>query len=542
MRALKLPLAVTAALLPAGLLAGAGTASAAAHTYYVSPSGSDSNSGTSAGSPFRTLQKAADLTRPGDTVLLMSGTFRETARGFDVVNITRSGSPGKPITYRAAPGQKPVINPVRGWNGINISGASYINVTGLEIKGNSASLSLADAERRSKPKEPDFNTNCLNASKNPKTGAAPHHLTITGNHVHHCPGAGISAIDADHVVIDRNRVHSNAWYTVYGASGISILRALDSDRGDGKQYKIRITGNVAYDNETKVKWAECRCYSDGNGIIIDTLKGKPSGTGTDYQGRVLVANNVTFDNGGSGIHSYKSQHVDIVNNTAYKNARSTRMESYAGIYALDSRDVRILNNVSYNRTGGATNSKHKNVDVTYDYNLYFNGKRPEVQGPHDIVADPEFENASTDPASADFRLKKGSPAVGSGTAFPQAATDFAGVQRSSAKPDRGALALAGSASTDERESSDGDTSEAHADRPMTEPAPVREGGKGEEQGGVQTGAQGKTGEEVKDDGSEDLAATGADLAPAAAGVVILLGGAALVFFTRRRKNPRHSGR
>ena len=43
-------------------------------TYHVSPTGSDSNPGSEA-RPFRTIQKAADGVKPGDTVLVDDGVY-----------------------------------------------------------------------------------------------------------------------------------------------------------------------------------------------------------------------------------------------------------------------------------------------------------------------------------------------------------------------------------------------------------------------------------------------------------------------------------
>lgn len=73
-----------------------------AATYYVSTSGSDSAAGSEA-APWRTIQHAADSIKPGDTVLIGPGTYRES------IIITRSGTPEAPITISALPGARVVI-------------------------------------------------------------------------------------------------------------------------------------------------------------------------------------------------------------------------------------------------------------------------------------------------------------------------------------------------------------------------------------------------------------------------------------------------
>ncbi|MFF0022936.1 right-handed parallel beta-helix repeat-containing protein [Streptomyces sp. NPDC005496] len=516
--------------LPLGL-AGSPAAQAASRTYYVSPSGSDGNTGTSPAKPFRTLQKAADNTAPGDTVSVMNGTYTQRPGGSDVLVISRSGRSGAPITFQAHPGHHPVIHPVTAWNGIRVNGASHIAIRGLEVKGNNANISLAEAERGASTKHGKYNTNCVSVEKNRSTGSRPHHIEIAGNTVHDCAGGGISAGDADYVTIDRNHVYSNSWYTVFATSGISILAARDVDRGDSGTYKIRITDNVVHDNETKVKWEHCKCYSDGNGIIVDTLKdkAKAGATGPDYQGRVLVANNVSYDNGGSGIHSYKSQHVDILNNTAYQNGRSTRMDSYANIYAHNSTDVRILNNVAYGRAGQATNSKYKNVDVTYDYNVYYGGRAPEVKGPHDIVADPRFVKPGTD-AGADFRLREGSPAIASGKAVPAVTTDITGARRSGV-PDRGAYASDAVADTSPTAAATQD--DVSSPQPST---PVGGPSEGQEPRRSDESAGGEGNDARPATAGEGLAQTGGGLVlPLGIAALTLMLGGALILLIRRRR-------
>jgi len=81
----------TFTLLTALLLAP--TAALQAAEFYVATNGVDTNPGTLE-RPFRTIQKAAETARPGDTVAIRAGTYRET------VAPPRSGEAERPITFR----------------------------------------------------------------------------------------------------------------------------------------------------------------------------------------------------------------------------------------------------------------------------------------------------------------------------------------------------------------------------------------------------------------------------------------------------------
>ncbi|MHC5731795.1 MAG: right-handed parallel beta-helix repeat-containing protein, partial [Nostoc sp.] len=79
-----------------------------------------------------------------------------------------------------------------------------------------------------------------------------HHIRIVNNKVHKCGGAGISAIESDYVTIDNNEVFDNAWYSVYGTSGISMLNNWNSDNKRG--YKMFVTNNKTYNNRMYIPW------------------------------------------------------------------------------------------------------------------------------------------------------------------------------------------------------------------------------------------------------------------------------------------------
>lgn len=81
-----------------------------ATTWYIAPTGSDSNAGTQA-SPFKSITKAQSVAASGDTVTIRGGTYSGfTIAGSDsnynfVHNITKSG-----ITYAAFTGETPIFN------------------------------------------------------------------------------------------------------------------------------------------------------------------------------------------------------------------------------------------------------------------------------------------------------------------------------------------------------------------------------------------------------------------------------------------------
>jgi len=420
-----------------------------ATNYYVAAStGSNSNDGKSQAKPFLTIQKAADLTNPGDSVFVMNGVYSSTSG--PVINITRSGSATGSITFKALKGHSPKLTGTGNvWNVVSING-SYIGFEGFELIGNNinityaaalASYTEAKAGGTNWSAYANFNTNGLSIGGPNTESKLPHHVTIRNCKVHDFPGGGINAIQTDYTTIENNLVYNNGWYMMYAGSGISILTPFNFDKVT--TYKNFVRNNICHTNKTTIPWISQGKLSDGNGIIIDVnqqgynQQSSSTPSPNAYTGRTLVENNVSINNGGSGIHTYKADHVDILNNTAYGNGT---VVGYSEIFSNTCTDVNILNNIMYARTGGDCNSNNKNVNVVYDYNVYFNGKVA-VKGANDVVANPQFVNLSTDLALGNFTLKAISPAVDKGTnvAGRFSPTDILGVSRpQGARPDIGA--------------------------------------------------------------------------------------------------------
>jgi len=412
---------------------------ALATTWYVSGSGNDKHAGTSAATAFRHLQAAAHATHPGDTVLVLNGTYTPQCTGCDVVDITTSGTATAAITYEAAPGNNPVLSTKNGWAGFHID-AAYITISGFNVGGNEAGVTYTYAyNNRNNLSNYKTSANGIIVS-NDLTGQTSHHITIINNIVHDQPGAGIATCYADYITITGNTTYNNAFWSPYANSGISIWEMRDIDNNTG--YKNYIENNLSYSNQEYIPFYETGTITDGNGIIVNDNKNTQSNN-VPYGGRTLVANNISYLNGGSGIHTYSSQHVDIVGNTAYENNQSPKINE-GQIFANSAGDVNILDNIATAPANKVFYSNYNNATagVVYNYNVLYSstigaGLGGSPVGPNDIVANPLLAN----PAGGNFNLAAGSPAIGSATLSLLPPTDFAGNPRPTPGDgyDRGAL-------------------------------------------------------------------------------------------------------
>ncbi|MGL5930875.1 MAG: hypothetical protein ACRCY8_18235 [Dermatophilaceae bacterium] len=364
-------------------------------SYYVSGSGDDNADGLSRKTAFRTLQHASDLTRPGDTVWVLNGTYtrseEEYTQGSDGVNsdilrIDRSGAPDNYIQYRAAPGHKPLIKLDGNYAGIQIS-AAYIVIEGMTVQGYNSTIDPAEAMRRALlPQDKvdeavynsDFQGNGIFAF--PREGRFPHHLIIRKNEVFEVPGTGIAANGADYVRVENNVSHHNNYYSPYANSGISFYQSRDIDDYTGTKFFIR--NNVSYSNENKVPFwfsnqadPSKRLITDGNGIIVDDNRQtqKPPGEGTPYRGAFLIEKNLAFDNGGRGINIFESDNITISKNVTYLNARTDSVAIGAEFQIGASSTIDVIKNVMVARADRKIFGQYLSEDLTFRDNLFLGG-------------------------------------------------------------------------------------------------------------------------------------------------------------------------
>lgn len=134
----------------------------AATDYYVSPTGSNSNTGTSLSSPFLTIQTAASKVQAGDNVYVRGGTYRET------VTVIKSGTTAAPITFQPYRNENVTITGLDlangGWSAY--SGSTYqktlsANATQLFVNGKMMSEARSSNSSYVNPLRRTYNTVAL---------------------------------------------------------------------------------------------------------------------------------------------------------------------------------------------------------------------------------------------------------------------------------------------------------------------------------------------------------------------------------------------
>lgn len=397
--------------------------------YYVKPSASNNNDGLTEQTAFATIQKAIDLAQAGDIVVVMEGTYHTGLT--TTANFPRKGNPAAWIVLKNYPGQKPklmsnawaIVNIGKGsstnrWTGETLA---YIEVRGLHIRGEGDVVRTRFPDAVGKA-DGRVNTNGIGTNGYYMTNC-PHHIRFADNLVEYVPGGGVGTLETDWVQMENNIVRNSCWTNIYGASNMGTLGAANFDLSNNV-YKIVIRNNISSGARTyELVASSGNKISDGNGIIIDVNEFTANRPTESYRGRTLVQNNICFNNGGSGIHTVRANHVDIINNTTYLNSASPELQ-YSQIYAYGSRDVRFINNIlvapvantaageiaePVNRLGGTCS------DIIFSNNIYFGGNIAPTLGTGDIIADPKFVNPSIDAAVADFHLQANSPAIGAGS-------------------------------------------------------------------------------------------------------------------------------
>jgi hypothetical protein len=213
--------------------------------YYVSPTGSDSNAGTSA-SPFLTIQHAANVVNPGDMVIVRDGTYNNSGVsgvGSKLIIMTRGGTVANHVVFIAE----------HKW-GAKIDGLKNTSATGWEFSANYIDVKNFECE--------GFSDTCME-NYNGGSSSGGQFISITGNNIHdvgrYCAttttGRDGIFISNDNVTIEGNQIHDIGRYAPGENGCVSPLYYQNNDHGiyvDGaftSANNLTIKNNVFYRNE-----------------------------------------------------------------------------------------------------------------------------------------------------------------------------------------------------------------------------------------------------------------------------------------------------
>lgn len=412
------------------------------NTYYLDTNnGSDSNNGQTTGGAWKTLEHAISMLNDGDTLLIRAGDYYPTSptSSYDW-SIAPQGSQGEYITIRNYPGERPVFH-VASLNGIQLWNAQYFEIDGIEVIGKPDPASIVGDPENSADRQALIGNHEYVGNGISIIGDNARNIRIRNCVVHRVGGNGISLGSGNIFLVEGNTVYNASHRSDAGNSGISAAGVKDS-LTDAQNYGIVIRNNTIYDCINMLDFFEASQITDGNGVIIDW---NPDFTND----RILVANNLAFNNGGRGVHAYHSSNVDFVNNTCYYNLRSEELRwegelSSVGPSGSSNDNNRFYNNIAVARPDRRAYNISNTTNWVFQNNLAWSQQAPAlgVDSTNLLDVDPRFVNPGTDPATVDFNIQTTSPALDAGQIFNDVETDFAGNARIfGSLPDMGAYEL-----------------------------------------------------------------------------------------------------
>jgi len=300
-------------------------------------------------SPWVSILNNSSYLSPGDELVFSAGTYYTTTR----LSIGYHGTQENPITIRAADGAEVILKRNAAQNVINIEGARYLKLQGLEITGGSAGIRIGGGG-----------------------GSPAKFITLDGNHIHHTAEAAVTAnfygqsYEGMHFLnneIDHTSGTGEGFYLGCNNNGCQFfdgiiernyIHHLDGpgvSQGDGIEIKDGSYNNMIRDNVIHdTNYPGILVYGveeQGARNIIERNTIWNSGDhAIQAAADAIIRNNLIFSSTFDGIHSHNHQGAIPGNLTIENNTIRT------GRYAIDigyptggvySGAIEIANNALY---------------------------------------------------------------------------------------------------------------------------------------------------------------------------------------------------
>lgn len=439
------------------------TTAALGNLFYVDanhPQASDLNPGTQA-LPWLTIQHAADVAQPGDTILVEPGDYGRTV-------IEHGGAPGQYITFKGAavpntslvdwnarfdpahpvqtPGN-PAVNAVT--KGFDLKPPypseipiGYVRIENFEITAiyQEGGSSARGGVRMANTEQVQIVGNFLH-DLNPKfdgydyigvRGESQRNVSavIKDNILYRVQGTGISIMGQDWLVEGNDLSHGLDANTDTGAhvggdsdamrffgSGHAIRNNMMHDYLDEEQYgdphidcfqSFSVYPDSQFANNILIEGNTCDDF--GQMLMIeDSSEANGAGNAVHH---ITFRNNIFLHARAFAIQGGRADHFTFVNNLV--------ADSNYGAFGLSNNPyLTVYNNIFYNNgSGSQINDNASKIGSVWDYNLHFPdftwpSKQPEFDQHSLFGVDPRFRNAT----AGDYHLRTGSPALDQGMAL-----------------------------------------------------------------------------------------------------------------------------
>jgi len=379
---------------------------AARATVYVvdqaAPGAADTNPGSEE-KPFKTLQHAADAAKPGDTVYVMAGKYDER------IKVKTSGAEGRPIKFQAMPRRSATVG------GFDLD-ASYIRVEGFEITADKPAVAVQLGATHGEVLD-----NYIHDMMNGVAGAGSTKTKsnrIAYNHVYHCEYGFL--LMGDDWWVENNEVGRQFMYSTPGGNADA-----DYSRFFGKGCVCRYNyyhGTISplesktahvdviqtfYSVAEDLLFEYNTCFDWGQGAMVEN---GPKGSVRNWTWRHnIYSSKLPTYRGAWGLDVIQVPDVTIENNTF-----AGIVWAGVGLRGKESTNGQIRNNIfsDMDRAVIDGDKDFTPAKPVIEYNLTFLKTKdwPLAGETHINNKDPMLVAAE----KRDFRLKKGSPAVGAG--------------------------------------------------------------------------------------------------------------------------------
>jgi hypothetical protein len=400
-------------------------------TYYVAMNGVDDPQHGSIAAPFASLQYAAGVARPGDTVFVRAGTYHKLF----TLTKANSGTLAAPITFAAYPGETPILNGAKlaipgGQNGlVTLNGVSNIVIEGFTIENYTTAnvddvpigiyvTGVSDNDQIINNHVTKITTTAHATAKGCANGIASQTSNALG--IDAFGDVGVSSQYITNLVVAGNLVDhlltgcSESMSMTGNVSYFAILSnvvAFNNNIGidatgwedDGKPYDYArygiVRGNIVHDIHSRPTNPDYNYYGadgiyvdGGSAIVIEQneidhvdygleIASETRGHSGTY---VTARNNLIYGNtqvgisiGGSGARNGGTQNTDIVNNTLYDNdTQQTRTGEFQ--IQFNATGNVFQNNIVYANAQclfvSMTPRSVQPLPVTLDNDIYYCGR------------------------------------------------------------------------------------------------------------------------------------------------------------------------